>query len=715
MQDSRAARRLRQRVANACDVCKQRKIKCSGTIPCSYCARRQLPEDCHYTAQQRRKRPVDTEEAQHSPAPTRSAGGQTPVPSQARIAPEAPHDASCQSQNDSARPVSVAEEHEETEVPREARLLCDPHGKLVFIGDCAPLSFFQTVRRLVTSLVDAHAFAPESSGYSALENTSSWPSVVSNGAAPRPPIDTDVDAAVTTYLEVTAGVIDLFDGARLRHDVSAWAAQARSPGTCVDVASAVNYLVLAIGCSDEHATQLHFTYARDIAFASLSGNLGVESIQAFVLSTLYMLSASQINGAFLFFGIAVRAAYSIGLHRTAVNSRFGPEAHRQRDRLWKSLRVVDLFLSTSMGRPPATSDTDCTVAYREVDTDGRDIFDVLNASVQIFLIIEAIVLEVYSRRKISPRLTEGISRELREWSTRWLPRLKAATEEETMHSLPGTANGACQILSSYYYAVILVSRPFFMVELRRRLLERPSPPAGGIPGEPISGKSKLADACVDAAILMVEPVLALIERGSMIRPAPVIVSWLFASSLVLGLGLLGGFGRIIEKSCRGAISALEYFGKTDGHAKQYSLIAKSLLATALGYLEKREIQERLRRTESSSQLFGLVPQTRHLPDSPFGHPATSHSPGGSSPAPGPGAKSDEKLQPARAVRTSSQPALFSFDFESSFLGLTESFPGAPDFSIMDASLDLGADQALGGMNLFPLLESDGHIDLANFF
>ncbi|KAK4445075.1 filamentous growth regulator 27 [Podospora aff. communis PSN243] len=714
MQEPRATRRLRQRVANACDVCKQRKIKCSGTMPCSYCTRRQQPEDCHYTAQQRRKRLADTDETQSSPAPTRSAGGQTPAPSHTGTAPEAPHNAGRQSQR-SVQPFATAEEHEETEVPREARLLCDPHGKLVFIGDCAPLSFFQTVRQLVTSLVDAHAFAPETSGYSALENTSSWPSAISSGAAQPPSIEIDVDAAITTYLEVTSGVIDLFDNARLCHDISTWAAQARPPGTCVDVNSAVNYLVLAIGCSDDHSAQLYFAYAREVAFASLSGNLGVESIQAFVLSTLYMLAASQINGAFLFFGIAVRAAYSIGLHRTAVNSRFGPEIHRQRDRLWKSLRVVDLFLSTSMGRPPATSDTDCTVPYREVDTEGRDTFDVLNASVQIFLITEAIVLEVYSRRKISPRLTEGISRELREWSTRWLPRLKAALEEGATQNPPGTANGACQIISSYYYAVILVSRPFFMVELRRRLSEQPSPPVGGAVGEPISGKSKLADACVDAAILMVEPVLALIERGSMIRPAPVIVSWLFASSLVLGLGLLGGFGRIIEKSCRGAISALEYFGKTDGHAKQYSLIAKSLLATSLEYLEKKEMQERSRRTESSSQLFGLVPQTRNLADSPFGHTAALHSPGGSSPASGFGAKSFEKPQTARAARTIGHPANFSFDFESSFLGLAESFPEAPDFSIMDASLDLGADQALGGMNLFPLLESDGHIDLANFF
>jgi hypothetical protein len=61
-----------------------------------------------------------------------------------------------------------------------------------------------------------------------------------------------------------------------------------------------------------------------------------------------------------------------------------------------------------------------------------------------------------------------------------------------------------------------------MVELRRRLLELPFPTASGN-GEPVSGKTKLADACIDAAILMVEPVLSLIDRGVMIRPAPVVV------------------------------------------------------------------------------------------------------------------------------------------------------------------------------------------------
>ncbi len=126
------------------------------------------------------------------------------------------------------------------------------------------------------------------------------------------------------------------------------------------------------------------------------------------------------------------------------------------------------------------------------------------------------------------------------------------------------------------------------------------------------GKSKLADACIDAASLMQDPVQDLIARGQMSPRAPLHCvstfplpepcagslfsqvlanrsrSWLFASSLILGLGLLGGFGRIIEKYSRTSITALEYFAKNDAHAMQYSLIANSMLVTALQYLDKKE-------------------------------------------------------------------------------------------------------------------------------
>lgn len=154
--------------------------------------------------------------------------------------------------------------------------------------------------------------------------------------------------------------------------------------------------------------------------------------------------------------------------------------------------MLDLFLSTSMGRPPATSDVDCTVPYAaaamprparvsaETDVeDHEEPFDVLNASVQIFLIAEEVVVEVYSRKKISYQLTEGISCRLRDWSIRWLHRLKSviATAGNGERD-PSAATGACQVLCSYYYGtgvavVVAVAVAVFL--LWRSLLRNPSP------------------------------------------------------------------------------------------------------------------------------------------------------------------------------------------------------------------------------------------------
>ncbi|KAJ4421525.1 hypothetical protein N0V82_003663 [Gnomoniopsis sp. IMI 355080] len=638
------------------------------------------------------------------------------------------------------------EDHDEAEVPREARLLCDAQGKLIFIGDCAPLSFFQTVRQLVTSRVDPNAFAPQTSQYSVLENATSKSFFTSGLVSPPEVKVEDIPAVVAAYLSVSSSMVNLFASeARLVDMLTMWAS---STVDTDDVSTAVNYLVLAIGLQEknEDLAQQYFEYARDQALSTLNGTLSTQTVMAFILITVYMLCACQINGAFLFFGIAVRAAYSIGIHRTEVNQRFGDEQRHQRDNLWKSLRIVDLFLSTSMGRPPCTSDVDCTVPYRQVDSEGHEVFDILNASVQIFLILEGIVVEVYTRRKITPQLTEGISRQLRDFSVRWLDQMKRVVSASPNESSLADVSGACQVLASYYYAVMLVTRPFLMYELYRRLSPEPATVyrRAGL----VSGKSKLADACIDAASMMVDQISDLIEKGCVSGRRPILVSWLFAGSLVLGAGLLGNFGRILEKYARMAMAALEHFSKLDAHAAQYAMITKSLLTTAVEFLERREVQERLQRTESSAQLFGLIPhQSREAAaESMTLRSGNNKSPEmnrklnmGSSPAltGGTGSSSNRDHlggmhqhhhhhqhgdnnsmggdnHPTGGTMGSMASPFFS-DLDPAFLTMSSStLPHTPDL-LMNGVFD-GDESNFGGLNLFPLLETGGggHIDLAHY-
>ncbi|KAM0463342.1 hypothetical protein ACHAO4_000055 [Trichoderma viride] len=544
---SEPVRYIRSRIANACDGCKTRKVKCDGKLPCGFCVARQRAHTCRYSPQKRRRQsqlqkpkspPSSVRESRDRAARGGSSRSPSPIETpgsmaSGRVSLVNASSPAMQSERQQSRLLSTASAsalyqsqepavaEDETEVQREARLLCDAHGKLTFIGDCAPLSFFQSVRRLVTNRIGQNAFAPQTSRFSVLENAPARQTKRSLRDSRIPQVrPADVTPAVATYLSTTASLVDLFDNSKLLDDLIIWANLAQKPD---NVTTIIHFLVLAIGlqADNDALSQQYFEYARDLAYTDLSDSLGVETVQAFILVTVYMLCSCQINGAFLFFGIAARAAYSIGLHRTEVNARFGQEIHRQRDRLWKSLRVLDLFLSSSMGRPPSTSDVDCTVPYRAVDGDGNEVFDLLNASVQILVILEGIILEIYSRKKISMRLTEGISLQLREWSGRWLSSLKDMIAQPAGRN-EAQVTGACQVLSSYYYAVMLVSRPFLMYELFQRLTDGSSA-VNSRPAALTSGRSKLADACIDAASLMVDPVLDLIERGILRGKAPLLV------------------------------------------------------------------------------------------------------------------------------------------------------------------------------------------------
>ncbi|KAI0099853.1 fungal-specific transcription factor domain-containing protein [Nemania sp. FL0031] len=713
-------------------------LKCDGLTPCSYCKRRRRADTCHFspTIRRRRRRSEQPRELSPSPSvvaapssyirPTPATRTPTPTPTPTPTAPNLAVSAPT-AQASFTRHSDVSAE-EEADVPRDARLICDTQGRLAFIGDCAPLSLFQTVRQIVTSRVDPHAFAPETSRTSMLENIIS-DSIVPLGATEEPSVDPSrVRGLVATFLTVTSGLVDLFDTTTLVHEIQSWASQAARPA---DVTSAVHYLVLAIGsqCEDEQTAATYFLRGKHLALAALGGNLSVGTVQSFILTALYMLRACQINAAYLFFGIAARAAYSIGLHRTEVNSRFGPEIHTRRDRLWKSVRVLDLYLSISMGRPPAAADADCSVSYHSVHTDGTERYDLLNASAQILSMVERIIWQVYSRRKISLQLTEGISRELRCWSRRWLAMLLRTVEsggdgednqdeEANQVSRERERTGACQVLSSYYYGVMLISRPFLMYELCKRLSE-PSTVRSTETSSSGSGRAKLANACIDAATLMIGLISDFVERGPTDRRMPLIVSWLFASSLVVGVGLLGDFSRSLEKALGTSISSLEFFAQHDAHAAQYARIATSLRTCAKTHLEQRDVAERQRVAADSTQLFGLLPSAHPSSNScPAGGDTICSESGNSGGCrqvearahgdPGPGPEELAQQWAEAGPFGDFDPAIFSFDMPPP----TTTFRGPPQGDVHVYVHD-GQDQVFGAINMFPLFDGNSHIDLAH--
>lgn len=82
---------------------------------------------------------------------------------------------------------------------------------------------------------------------------------------------------------------------------------------------------------------------------------------------------------------------------------------------------------------------------------------------------------------------------------------------------------------------------------------------------------------------------------------------------MLAVGVLGHSGITFKDDCHASIQCLDYFGKADPHARQYSLTVQSLLKTTTSHVRQREEDLRTQQKQASSQLFGLLPPTASAP------------------------------------------------------------------------------------------------------
>lgn len=405
----------------------------------------------------------------------------------------------------------------DTAVPLEGRILRDAQGKFIFIGDCAPLSFLQTIRHLISSEVDSNSFAIQASRDAMIEIAR--PETSKEQQQQILPIDPrQAQHLVQEYSVATSGLVDLFEHEDLEKEMSTWASAATDTD---DAATAVFYLVLAIGAQevDECAGDSWFTHARDLLLKHMCNSMNVATVQGFTLVAIYMLRAFQPNGAYLYFSLAARTAYAIGIHRTEVNASFGRPIRIIRDRIWKSLRVVDMLISTVLGRPPSTSDVDCTVKYNMTASSPESSTNLLDPSVQIFMIIERVVVEVYSRKRISIRIADYVSRQLKGWASNWLQTLTERTTKLSDGKLRKPAIGACSALCSYYYGIMLLTRPFLIYEIYEHL---GASLRGARSQSDHRDKRKYADAALDAAATFVETLQAALNCN-MPRRMPLIV------------------------------------------------------------------------------------------------------------------------------------------------------------------------------------------------
>ncbi|KAJ6178319.1 hypothetical protein N7519_008780 [Penicillium mononematosum] len=593
----------RLRCRRACDSCKRRKQKCNGEQPCTICVQRRKESECHFSDRPARLLKPDAKDSTMLLSERMAASPQR----------ETAMDRLLNSLEDQGMNMERQEKDEKegtAPVPKVARLLRDGQGKFMYIGDSASLSFLQSLRRVVTSSIGRCEFTEDNSRHSMLEAFQSNPS-----AQPRalvtPPSNDEAQRLARQFVLATNPLLDLFDLEEFHPRLANWVA---NPSGDEDTVSSIFYLVIAIGAQvsdiDQTVAEQYFGSGRQLAFSAFQETPSISTIQSYILVSMYMLGACRRNGAFMNLGIALRAAYAVGIHRKDANALFCGRERRARERVWKSLRMMDLFLSASLGRPPATSDYDYDIREDALVsgesqhhlTAGQQLSAAVISLCRIF---ERILTDVYMKQVISINVAEAISNQHRAW-VRTLPTILKTQSERLENKAMENSLAAAHVFGSYYWSIILLTRPFLIYRVAQYVkgkLDSSSETRNGS-----SRISLFADACVYSALRGLDVVDDLSHYTSLPRRLPFLINSVFNSVIVLGAAFFADYDNLLplEEGMNKAERFLRLFVPHDPHACRFFQITKYLRAAVAEYVSRRNREWMNRRSKQVDQLFGQV-------------------------------------------------------------------------------------------------------------
>ncbi|KIL87617.1 hypothetical protein FAVG1_09325 [Fusarium avenaceum] len=584
----------RRRCAEACENCKRRKQRCDGRRPCARCIKRGLGHECH------------------EPQSTPSLGGRRIVAS-SLPSPDPDRLSSITEQTTPAGSITVGSgsaltSAEDTYVddrassslqllsdtqperlPRMSRLVQDTRGEYMFIGDSATLSFLQNIRRIVRRSIGDCALVDDPLRHGIVEASPEtrrgW--ILSSAQNPPPnQSDQDVD-----YLE------------DLDRRIRKWIEDGQD---IADPASSVYYLVFAIGAQTgpedkDNLAESFFNYARYLTVETLIEEPGMITIQALVLIAMYLLGASRRNAAFMYLGMGVRAAYAIGLHRHDISSLFPPSEGRSREQLWKGIRILDLFMSASLGRPPSTSELR--------DTANPQNYSACN---DLSMIFESILTDVYAKRMISPEILERISKHLRRWTAQCSEGLvvDGIEQEDLIRDPNGDEQpniGLTHLKLTGHWTVMLLSLPFLHKAVSQHVEENEQS-SQGTAKRTSSSNQILVHSCLESAVRTVDLLQPLAKTGTIPKRLPMVGNSAFVSGLVLGAAIFGDFDNSfpLEKSLQGARGVLERFSRYDAVAKRHLMILDHLQGACGIYMDNRARRRMERQGHLVNGLFGSI-------------------------------------------------------------------------------------------------------------
>ncbi|EFQ33801.1 fungal specific transcription factor domain-containing protein [Colletotrichum graminicola] len=510
-----ANRRKLHKVSRACDFCKQRKAKCSGTIPCDKCTRK--GRTCVYDAKYSRGRPP-------TPPPSSavwSTGSNTGASHRGSV--------SVAGQEESAVLYQTTETAERNAIPPSSQLLLsqvrdrqgpasraspelgmaeiqgqifDPTSGVTFLHRA-----WKRLSRRDSSIVSAELNASTESQPLMLAGDKPLPSITDEDMASLTLPDSKelqtllglyFDVCIATYRVLHRPSVEAWLGVmvdNLRRGKPVWQEIGRSKASIVLTALAVSaaHQEKSNGLNSQENETMSLAKSDRLFCVALqlsereTGLPRLESAQSRLIQVLYLLTTSRMNRAWYTFGNALQIISALGMHRKTAKKRHltaGSADFIQaqcRMRTFWTAYVLDKYLGVILGRPRHFHDDDIDQEYPDRIED-EDMtaqgpverseehpdchIEALIFHVKIARIIGNTSREVYSIKPISERervaAAHRLSEEIHDWRASLPPHLGSIRPSML---IPSFRRQATVLRLAYSHAIMHANRLFLLGNL----------------------------------------------------------------------------------------------------------------------------------------------------------------------------------------------------------------------------------------------------------
>ncbi|KAI5240630.1 hypothetical protein E4T42_08305 [Aureobasidium subglaciale] len=473
MASPQSGRRI-PKITRACDACRLKKARCTGTKPCPACSKRGAV--CSYDSQYMRGRPP-------TPPLSTLVQGQSPhAPSDRQISPyahdvdDAPRDTGISSRN--------SPEMDSTNIQGQ---YVDPTSGLSFLerarerfsshqtlSDCAQDEDWSYRQQPLLNAGDKPLALPDIQP--------SMTGLLPHGDDAIELLDVYFDVCVATYKPLHRPTLDAW------HKQASQNVKAERPliHNLGHAKLSTLFAVFAVASYHRRKTQDFSFNESDTLFQVSQGLTNMEvglprldSAQARLIQVFYLLMTCRMNQAWFTFGTVLQLVSSLGLHRKVRRARLERDyVYRQcQKRTFWTTYILDKYLGVVMGRPQhfhdddidqefpdCVNDEDMTAVGCDATEDPDDcLIEAFVQNAKLARLVGRISRRLYPTRALTGtkrlELTKQLQTDIDEWHRALPPFLSTVKPSSLIRSLQ---RQSVAIRMAHSHAVMHLHRPYLL-------------------------------------------------------------------------------------------------------------------------------------------------------------------------------------------------------------------------------------------------------------